>query len=52
MPTRTPGAVHELAQEIAKESGLDDKSFLGLTVISWIDLAVSATSGKVIFVCD
>ena len=41
LPTRAPGAVQELAQEIATESGLDDISFLGLTVTSWIDLAIS-----------
>jgi small-conductance mechanosensitive channel len=41
IPTRAPGPVKELAQEIAEESGLDDMSFLGLTLTSWIDLAIS-----------
>jgi small-conductance mechanosensitive channel len=41
VPTRIPSPIQELAHEIATESGLDDKSFLGLTVTSWIDLAIS-----------
>jgi small-conductance mechanosensitive channel len=41
MPTRAPGPVKELAQEIATETGLDDMSFLGLSVTDWIDLAIS-----------
>jgi small-conductance mechanosensitive channel len=41
LPTRVPSAIQEIAQEIAEESGLDEKSLLGLSVTSWIDLAIS-----------
>ena len=40
IPTRPPSPVQEFTQEIAKETGLDDISFLGLTITSWIDLAI------------
>jgi hypothetical protein len=41
MPTRAPGPIKELAQDIAEESGLDETSFLGLPLTSWIDMAIS-----------
>lgn len=41
MPTRAPNPVQELAQEIATETGLDDISFLGISLTVWIDLAIS-----------
>ena len=41
-PTRAAGPVERQVDQLAAETGLQDKSFLGLTVEDWINLAISA----------
>jgi small-conductance mechanosensitive channel len=41
MPTPTPGPVLRLAEEIAVESGLADRSLFGFPVTNWINLGIS-----------
>lgn len=40
-PTATPGPINELVSSIVEATGVPEKSFLGLTVEDWINLALS-----------
>ena len=42
VPTKMPGPVQEQIAEVTADLGVSSKSFLGLSVVDWIDLLLSA----------